>query len=308
LQRQDSTAFGGWGKVSNMLRLLRTAVSFVFGAIVVAILASVVGEFFIELARERGLYDHPSQRASAAMSALHGFVTQTAFLMFASAVGGLTLGLWLDRFLGRREKPSEVNADPTPPPDDQNPYGKDAPFFSDYAREEAPDKASYNDLLAFSLDYLIPACEAQLEMQETIIAGGCENERISRMARSELYSEYGPWRYYDRLSEGLTQSPGPVIRFDAMIDCIFEIERHEYRAACEYTNDLALSVGVDQDTNEALTPLREAWRAKHHALINAYDKIKRDSRFEKLLRPARPSRWEDPTLAPETDFPDANRL
>jgi hypothetical protein len=60
------------------------------------IAASIVGEFFIELAREKGFYAHPSDRLEAAITALNSFVTQTWFLYSAVALSGFLVGLLLD--------------------------------------------------------------------------------------------------------------------------------------------------------------------------------------------------------------------
>jgi hypothetical protein len=73
------------------------------GGLVLAIAAGVVAEFFIELARERGWYDNPSQRLDAAVNAFRSFVTQTLFISTTALVAGLALGAWLDLFLRHRE-------------------------------------------------------------------------------------------------------------------------------------------------------------------------------------------------------------
>jgi len=40
-----------------------------------------------------------------------------------------------------------------------------------------------------------------------------------------------------------------------------------------------------------ILPLWEEWRQHHNALVNEYDKVKRDVRFEKLFFPRREGRW-----------------
>jgi hypothetical protein len=87
----------------------------------------------------------------------------------------------------------------------------------------------------------------------------------------------------------LSESPGPIINFDAIIDCIFELEKSHHRIFCERSGELIKSEAVSiVDPQQWM-----AWRDSHNALINAYEPIKRDPRFGKLLRPARPSRWGD---------------
>ena len=82
--------------------------------LLLVILSGVVGEFFIELARERGWYESPSLRVDAAMSGFNAFVTQQWVLFLATLVGGLTGGVWLDALLRKLTKtlPIEVYFDP----------------------------------------------------------------------------------------------------------------------------------------------------------------------------------------------------
>ena len=68
-----------------------------------SIVISVVGEFFIELAREKRFYDNPTQKLDAAMTALRGFMTSDLVLWATFLVLGLTIGLWFDALLRRIE-------------------------------------------------------------------------------------------------------------------------------------------------------------------------------------------------------------
>lgn len=68
------------------------------------VLSPVVGELFVEAAREKGLYEHPSQRLGAAMSALNSIVSQQWFIGLTLFFVGLAAGTWLDLLLGRRER------------------------------------------------------------------------------------------------------------------------------------------------------------------------------------------------------------
>ena len=89
--------------MAGIRKIIRAALAILFGGFFVAILAGVVGEFFIELAREKGLYTNPSNKLDAAMSAFSSFVQNQWFLMVATAVGFLTIGMWLDSLLRRQE-------------------------------------------------------------------------------------------------------------------------------------------------------------------------------------------------------------
>jgi hypothetical protein len=99
----DSTCGEIRGKVVGMGRTLRWAITIILGLLVIPIIVGVVGEFFIELARERGWYAHPVRRWDLAMSAVSAFVAQTWFLILTALVAGLTLGLWANSMLRKWE-------------------------------------------------------------------------------------------------------------------------------------------------------------------------------------------------------------
>ncbi|MCW5686593.1 MAG: hypothetical protein KIT85_19535 [Pseudolabrys sp.] len=65
-----------------------------------------MGEFFIELGKEFGWYDKPSQRLEGVLTTLSALVTQSSFLVIAALLTGLTIGLWLDVALRKREAKS----------------------------------------------------------------------------------------------------------------------------------------------------------------------------------------------------------
>jgi hypothetical protein len=52
-----------------MRNLARRILSWLAGSLLLAIVFGVVGEFFTALAREKGWYQHPSERLDAAMNA-----------------------------------------------------------------------------------------------------------------------------------------------------------------------------------------------------------------------------------------------
>lgn len=86
-------------------RFIRWFATAVMAGLVLAIVFGVVGEFFIELARERGYYDNPSERMDTVMTAISAFVTRTWFLVLTGAVAGFAGGGWLDTVLRRKDTP-----------------------------------------------------------------------------------------------------------------------------------------------------------------------------------------------------------
>jgi hypothetical protein len=178
--------------------------------------------------------------------------------------------------------------------------------YSDDPEKEATDKQAYGELLAFALDRVIPACEAQVELQKAIITQASGNSVIGGMAcmgveHSDRTKEF--WRHYTELADGLLESPGPIIGFETILEHIGALESGAYREFSEQMSEFGTIFSLNVRTNADLKPIWLKWVEAHNALIEAYDPIKRDPRFEKLLRPARPSRWGDriqiETLVPE---------
>jgi hypothetical protein len=121
------------GRYRSAIRWLSFVAFLVFAG---PIVASVLGEFFIELAREKGLYANPSQRLDAAMTAFADFVTQVWFIALATFFAGLTLGAWLDWFMRRTPK-------------DEQPLAEHGTY-----------EGAHNDLMLFVVNHLLPTCDA----------------------------------------------------------------------------------------------------------------------------------------------------
>lgn len=67
-----------------------------------------VGEFFIELARENGLYNAPNQRLGAVSGWVAAVVLSYPFGVLAGAVFGFAGGVWIDLFLKRKESDPDL--------------------------------------------------------------------------------------------------------------------------------------------------------------------------------------------------------
>jgi len=98
-------------------------------AIVLFVVIPVVAEWFIELAREFGLYEHPSQLVEGARAWLIALISSYEFAIFASFIIGVSIGLWLDRLL------SQPRIERVIPPIRRRPiqleFGHEAPFIID---------------------------------------------------------------------------------------------------------------------------------------------------------------------------------
>jgi hypothetical protein len=162
---------------------------------------------------------------------------------------------------------------------------------------EALDKEAYNRIVAFCLDYLLPACEAQLALHRALIHHLCSNTEVADLAIAGSQSQWryktkGFWVNYFGLSDGLASTGGPQIKFDGIIEYIFELEREFYRNFFEHTVEIARTANVEPNSGDVAFSEWHKARDAHQKLVKQYEQIKRDIRFGKLHR-LRPSRWGD---------------
>jgi MFS family permease len=61
--------------------------------------APVIGEFFIEVARDMGLYTHPVARLGAAMDTFFSVTNSVVFQIVALLLGGFLAGIWIDTLI-----------------------------------------------------------------------------------------------------------------------------------------------------------------------------------------------------------------
>ncbi len=207
-------------------------------------------------------------------------------IVLAVLTGLLFITAWIMIFLRKGKKTEIVSKAPALSQIDD---------YSDDPEAEATDKQAYREILAFAWDQMIPACEAQVKLQNVIISqAGNSNPVMASLAcmglrHSDRTKEF--WNHYEALSAGLLASPGPLIKFEAIIEHIAALENENYRVFSEQMNEFAIIFSMNVRTDANLRPVWVKWVEAHNALVTTYDTIKRDPRFGKLLRPARPSRW-----------------
>jgi hypothetical protein len=272
----------------RIYKIFRDLLTWLFGGVLIAL----IGEFAIELAREHGFFEQPTAKVEAALSLLSMVQTYSWFWPSLSALGGLVMGMWLDNLArGRIARGGTfLAAATTPPGPDQG--------YTDDPEAEATDKQAYKEILAFAQDRVLPACDAQIRLQEALISQTCATEKIANLAHvglrhdgSHKTSEF--WVHYNKLLSGLIESPGPIIKFEAIIDCIAGLERENYRNFCEQRHEIAAAASINPEADVSVRSAWLEWASSHNTLVDAYEPIKRDPRFGKLLRPVRPSRWGD---------------
>ena len=76
-----------------MRKLLRQVLTWVLASVIGVIAVSVFAEFFIEVARDKGLYEHAGQKWDSMMSAVSGFLTSHSVLYPTIALAGFVAGV-----------------------------------------------------------------------------------------------------------------------------------------------------------------------------------------------------------------------
>ena len=164
--------------------------------------------------------------------------------------------------------------------------------------DEGTYLGAHETLMLFVVEHLLPSCEAQTYLIDKIIEIAVGKNEIAVWAEDGFRnsSKLGDFKKgYDAVS-GLTDSPPTFVPFQTMIDGVDLVEKN-YWMLCNKGKRVAQETGLDPVSHPELFPRWEDWRKKHNDLIDAYDRIKRDSRFGKLFRPAKKSRWGD-VIAP----------
>ncbi len=126
-------------------------------ALAAVLIVPVLGGYFIELAKERGLYKDPSVRAEAAIHLLLDTALKPLYLASAGIMFGLALGMWMDAVLLRREAkrkgPLEIIFDPKDERFVRVIQGLDGPigeFYSLAIRNAGPN--SLRDISLYALN------------------------------------------------------------------------------------------------------------------------------------------------------------
>ncbi len=93
-----------------MRRLFRNAATWLLGFWVACTFTPVIGEFFIEVARNKGLFANADGRWDYVMGIVSDWVTSSWGLYPLTALAGYVAGLWTDRWLRMRDS-DVVNTD-----------------------------------------------------------------------------------------------------------------------------------------------------------------------------------------------------
>lgn len=282
----------------SIRRFLRWVAATVFAGLVLAILGSVVGEFFVEWARENDYYKDPSKRVENAVTWLSNLVQEPWFIYSTVAVGAFALGLWLDHFL-RRKSADGLAKSPAPKLEKTTQPELDLPDPDPFDVYEGP---AHDTLIRFVTRHLLPTCSAQMLLQRAILKEVPTPTFISHLAESALWKREEHRSFANQLSvlQGLGGSPPDMPSLRQLIIAVGRLEEHDYRFFCEQRNDLGRAANLNFRGDPKTSLLNAEWRDAHNDMVKAYENIKQNTAFNTtktapdlpcLWRPMRPSRW-----------------
>lgn len=82
------------------------------GSVLITIFViGVCGEFFIELAREKGLYKNPSETVDQVVAMFRELLVTPWFAWLGGATAGITAFLWIDRLWAKHKPTSKIRND-----------------------------------------------------------------------------------------------------------------------------------------------------------------------------------------------------
>lgn len=181
---------------------------------------------------------------------------------------------------------------------------QDAPQSADgiHQSQAAFNETVHAELSRFAAARLLPACNAQIVLQEAILSQGNFPRFIEHIANNGLLHRDELRQFSLRLEQlqSLYESPPAELSAEELIEIIGRMEHDAYSLFCFQRDTLADAVGVDYRTNPTTAPLWQAWVSAHEAMVSAYEGIKTNRALHtaethpslpSLWRPVRPSRW-----------------
>jgi hypothetical protein len=161
----------------------------------------------------------------------------------------------------------------------------------------APSREVYFSLLDFVIQYLWPACDAQIDLQKAIIKESKADDMIKELAIEGMPLDSRPnslafWIQYQNMVQGIEGSE-PTLEFDALVECINRLANGAYKNFCELSGEMARRVTVNNPaSHETLGPVWWRWAEKHNQLVDEHMKVRQNPRFgRKVYRPNRPANW-----------------
>ena len=88
-------------------RFLRMASLGLLALFFMPVMVAIIGEFFIEWAKQGGWYANPSERVGAVIALANTLISTPWFQWLVFSIGGFAIGVWVDYFTRRRENKQE---------------------------------------------------------------------------------------------------------------------------------------------------------------------------------------------------------
>lgn len=221
-----------------------------------------------------------------------------AFYVIPSFLAAVGLGLLVlpNPLRFRSEKPIGDNPPKGPPENSPTPTSTpDDPL-------EIHQGAAHDSLLHFVTRHLLPVCDAQITLQDAILAHIHIPEYARHILRRGLWDcdEHRQFAANYITLSGLANSPPDDLSLRQLIIAVGRMEADGYRLFCEQRQSLAKAAGLNYTGDPKTSLLYAEWRDAHDEMVAAYEDIKANTAFNtakidpkipSLWRPMRPSRW-----------------
>jgi hypothetical protein len=106
---------------------VRRLIRWILASVSAVILIPVLGEFFIDFARERGLYEHPSERVKTIIDVFASLGANPVYRLIAVAIVCFALGFWVDYLLGPLMRRDRVDTE-------RNTFTRETIYLPDFLR------------------------------------------------------------------------------------------------------------------------------------------------------------------------------
>lgn len=91
-----------------MQGIVRNVLTWILVGVVLSIILAVVGEWFISVAKDKGLYDDAGEKWDRAIASVARFVQEGSVLYPVTALSGIVAGLWVDVLLSKLKERSQT--------------------------------------------------------------------------------------------------------------------------------------------------------------------------------------------------------
>ena len=150
--------------------------------------------------------------------------------------------------------------------------------------ETQEERQAKNELGAFAMNYLLPACEAQRAFQNAILRRLCGSASVVELLARKGLAADGPNADFERHRKALA-SDAARGRVSMSLDEITEHVRALsilYPAYCAQSKWLCHNTNINPKEDPSTSKQNMDWRNSDSALIGRYEPFLRDSRFPSL--------------------------